>query len=236
MTGFVKLGLVALFAMGLSSPGFSQTGFRPSDVAGPTVTMALPDRAGRTEARFQVIPTKLHANNETGPDWPGSDEIYVIFRDEQTNSGVRTPIFGGFDTGEERDFAQAQACITPIGQTLVGPDGLPQAWQCRDGGVRGPLSFSVEIYEDDGETPPGRPSYYSFGDCPQPQGPSPHPTCEDDLVGRADFTFSLERLLADLPRIGAERAYSRAIGGYVLEYRVVRLNDVVIPGTFERVN
>lgn len=234
MTNFIKFGAIALLA--LSTPGYAQTGFRLGDVAGPTVTITQPDRPGRTEARFQVIPIKLHANNETGPDRPGSDEIYVIFRDAQTNSGVRTPIFRGFDTGEDQNFAQAQACVTPIGRTLAGPDGAPQAWECREGGVRGPLSFSVEIYEDDGDTPPGRPSYYSIGECPQPQGPPPHPTCEDDLVGRATITFSLERLLAELPRPGAERTYNRALGGYAFEYRVVRLDDVIIPGTFERMN
>lgn len=236
MTHFEKLALAALFAAGLSSAAFAQTGFRPRDVARPPATIVQPDRPGRTEARFQVIPSNLHANNETGPDWPGADEIYVIFRDAQTSSGVRTPIFHDFDTNETKHFAQAQGCVTPIGRTLAGSDGLAQAWECREGGARGPLAFSVEIYEDDGDTPPGRPSYYSVGECPQPQGPPPYPTCEDDLVGRADFSFSLERLLAELPSPGAERTYRRALGGYAFEYRVVRLNDVVIPGTFERVN
>lgn len=232
MTSFAKFGLVAVFALGAASPVLAQ--FRPREVAGSPATISQPNRLGRTEARFQVIPVKLHANNETGPDRLGSDEIYVIFRDPQTNSGVRTPIFGGFDTGEDRNFAQAQACVTPIGRTLAGADGAPQAWECREGGGRGPLSFSVEIYEDDGDTPPGRASYYS--QCTPPQGPSPQPSCEDDLVGRFDFAFSLERLLAELPQPGAERTYRRALGGYVLEYRLVRLNDVVILGTFERVN
>lgn len=234
MTQFAKLGALVLIGLGLASPALGQTGFRPRDVAGPPAAIAQPDRPSRTEARFQVIPYNLHANNETGPDWPGSDEIYVIFRDAQTNSGVRTPIFHGFDSGETKYFAQAQACVTPIGRTLAGTDGQPQAWECREGGVRGPLTFSVEVYEDDGDTTPGRASYYS--QCTPPRGPAPQPSCEDDLVGRADFAFSLERLLEELPSPGAERAYRRALGGYVFEYRVVRLDDVVVPGTFERVN
>jgi hypothetical protein len=226
------------FAVGASlaflSPCLAQTGFRPRDAVAPPATLALPDRPSRTEARFQVIPIKLHANNETGPDWPGSDEIYVIFRDAQTQSGVRTPIFHGFDTGEDRNFAQAQGCVTPIGRTLAGQDGAPQAWECREGGVRGPLSFGVEIYEEDGNLTPESRSPY--GRCTPPQGPAPQPSCQDDLVGRADFTFSLEVLLAELPTPGAEREYRRALGGYVFEYRVVRLNDVVVSGTFDRVN
>jgi hypothetical protein len=234
MTKLVKLNVAMLFALGMSSTAFGQTGFRPRDVAAPPTTLTQPDRHRVTEARFQVIPYGVHAYDETGPDWPGSDEIYLVFRDAQTGSGVRTPIFPNFDTGETKPFAQAQSCVTPIGHTLFGADGLALAWECREGGVRGPLSFSVEIYEDDGDTPPGRASYYS--QCTPPEGPSPQPSCEDDLIGRADISFSLERLLAALPQPGAQRIYNQTLGEYAFYYRVVRLDDVVIPGAFERLN
>lgn len=234
MTRFASFGLTALLALAMASPVFAQRGFRPRDVAAPPATLTQPDRPGRSEPRFQVIPYALHAYDETGPDWPGSDEIYVIFSDAQTNSRVRTPIFSDFDTHETKRFAQAQACVTPIGRSLAGADGSAQAWECREGGVRAPLSFSFEIYEDDGDLTPEETSPY--GECAPPRGPPPQPTCEDDLVGRADITFTLEQLLAALPRPGAERAYTRAVDNYEFSYRIVRLNDVVIPGTFERVN
>src|SRR5688572_8863909 len=53
--------------------------------------------------RFVVTAVRLHANDETGPDFPGSDEIYLVFGDGAQRKYGHSSIFGDFDTGETKD-------------------------------------------------------------------------------------------------------------------------------------
>lgn len=223
------LGAAAAAAMlvCLASPAAAQP--RRGDVMGPPATVVQPARERVVQARYVVIPVSIYANNETGPDWPGSDEVFAVFQDPVSHSIVRTPTFGDVDTGETRYFAQAQACISPIGQTLAGENGQPAAWTCREGGTTAPLAFTVELFEDDPDGPTNmRPSYY--GDyCSDAQAPA---NCNDDRIGRLSFTHSAEDLAT--MTVGETREFRRWTGGYTFTYRIQRLEDVVIEPTFNR--
>ncbi|MGE0046352.1 MAG: hypothetical protein AB7J28_06115 [Hyphomonadaceae bacterium] len=175
----------------------------------------------RAEPRFMAYPVSIHANDETGADWAGSDEVYAIFRDPATNSAVHTPQWGDVDTDETRYFAQANACLTPIGETYTGGNGRPIAWRCREGGVAGPFSFIVELWESDSSWTPNA----CLASLPGEVGAH---NCADDLIARYTIAYSQAELLAAMPQAGAIHTESLRRGGYTFTWRVQRLPDVVV--------
>lgn len=183
----------------------------------------------RTEPRFMAWPVSIYANDETGADWTGSDEVYAIFRDPATNSAVYTPQWGDVDTGETRHFAQANACLTPIGQTYDGGNGRPIAWRCREGGIAGPFSFTVELWESDSSWTP----HACIGSLPGEVGAH---NCADDLIARYTIAYSNAELLAAMPQVGAMHTESLRRGGYTFTWRVQRLPDVAVRNNRPAVN
>lgn len=155
--------------------------------------------------RFIVRATNLYANNETGPDWPGSDEIYVVLSlwhpDELADSAgfsARTSVFEDFDTGERKSFRETQNCLTAALQDQQGSHGMTSAWHCHPGGDIGPLQFTVRLYEED--------------------------TWEDDLIGERTVQWSREELAAAMLQVGGGSEESIRIGGYTLTWRVERVS------------
>jgi len=190
----------------------------------PNVHLQRPDSVLRAaEPRYMAWPVSIYANDETGADWAGSDEVYAIFRDPATGSAVFTPEWGDVDTGETRYFAQANACLTPIGETYTGGDGRPIAWRCREGGIAGPFSFTVELWEADSSWTP----HACLGPAPGQANTGPH-RCADDLIARYDVAYSAAELAAALPHVGAIHTESLRRGGYTFTWRVQRLPDVIV--------
>jgi hypothetical protein len=153
--------------------------------------------------RFLVRATTLYANDETGPDWPGSDEIYVVFQlqhpDRMADSAgftARTSVFGDFDTGELRTFRDTQNCLTSALQDDT--QGEVSAWHCHPQGDFGPLQFTVRIYEED--------------------------SIEDDLIGEMTIHWSREELTGTGLEVGGTSEESIRIGGYTLTWRVERVS------------
>ena len=158
-----RMRLASLFAAALLSaafaggPAMAQPGRRaPPDAVKrdlpqaerirPNAGTPNPDAIQVTVAqpRFIVEAVDMHADDETGIDVTGSDEIVARFqaRDSDTFTGV----YGDFDTGETKVFRTGQTCITPA----IDPDGTRNyTWECNPAGVAGPITFTVTIFEID---------------------------------------------------------------------------------------
>ena len=217
--------LAALGALATAAPAYAQvfTGHADTQLhqarprVAPPPRTHTPLRQFNVESRYVAIPVSIRADDETGYYWTGSDEVYAIFRDPSTNSAVRTPTVS-MDEDDVHVFAQANACLAPIGQTFTNSGGQPVAWQCRAEGLAA-IAFTVELYESDGPR-----SVFRWGACLAPLGDGPEPECSDDLMGRA----TLRHTRADLGAlaIGQQRTFSVRIGGYSFAYRIQRVADV----------
>ncbi len=231
MRMFTHTAFAALAVALLATPASAQ-GFRPGDVARvPPGAEMQQARPRVVERRYMVVPISIYANDETGADWAGSDEVYAIFRDPSTNSAVRTQTFGNVDTDHTRYFSQAQACLAPLGATQTDNEGKVIAWQCRTGGMGAPFAFRVELYESDGSG--GVRSLVDWGACLGAAPGEVQRACLDDLIGAADVTLRPMHL-GRLRRPGDERAFSIRLGGYTFTYKVARLEDHVVEATFSQ--
>jgi hypothetical protein len=157
-------------------------------------------------ARYIVRATTLYANDETGSDWPGSDEIYAEFelRTPDRIGGdafyARTTTFGDFDTGERKTFRQGENCLT----SAVVPPGArwtnsrARFWDCHPNGDRHNLTFVVRLYEED----PG----------------------DDNLIGEREVQWSPAELDGLNLAVGGKSPESIRIGGYTLTWEVERVS------------
>jgi len=82
-------------------------------------------RDHRTAPVFTVQAISVYANDETGPDWPGSDNIRVRFFNYQDRTDTFTDslsqTFRGFDTGELFYFTHGNGanCVQPFNRRCV---------------------------------------------------------------------------------------------------------------------
>lgn len=170
------------------------TGVRPHVVQRPPHVQA--------QARYIVRATTLHCNDETGRDWPGSDEIYAIFtlRTPDRVGGdaffARTNTFGDFDTGETKAFRADQNCLTSV---VPGNAERPvRHWDCHPAGDRINLTFKVKLYEED------------YGD--------------DDVIGEQTVRWTQQELDALGLSVGQKSPGHIRIGGYTLNWEVQRIS------------
>lgn len=184
------------------------------------------DSALPVRPRFIVQAVGYRAENETGADWTGSDEIYGIFFDSGRNIRVRTRTRGDVDTGETRDFDANQSCITPIDVLTRNSRGQPSTWACDDAGVRAPFSVHFSLYENDEELLDRR----GLG-CWNGSDPAVRPDCEDDMIVNAVVMFTERNLLASLPNVGASEGRTVTTRGYRFTYRITRVQNepIVLP-------
>ncbi len=208
LTGLAVLAFSA--GPAVPQPNFGQIAPFPLQIA--------PDR-DTPQPRFVVTAVRLYANDETGPDFPGSDEIYLVFGNPAQGTYGYSSIFGDFDTGETKDFAARQWCLAPISEPIYHQNGNLIGWQCQGGGIGGPFSFSLQLFESDNAWTPQA--------C---LGPLTAPVqCQDDLVGSQTVSYSAEELLAAMPRIGDEVTESVRLGGYTITWLVQRIADSGTP-------
>jgi hypothetical protein len=211
---YAALTVLAVLAFS-AGPAVPQPNF--GQVA-PFPQLLMPD-LGAPQPRFIVTAERLYANDETGPDFPGSDEIYLVFGDLAQGMYGYSSIFGDFDTGETRNFAAGQWCLAPLSEAIYHQNGNLIGWQCQTGGIGGPFSFALKLYESDSAWTPHA--------C---LGPLLAPVqCQDDLVGSQTVSYSAEELLAAMPRIGDEVTESVRLGGYTFTWRVQRIADSGTP-------
>ena len=193
----------ALFAA-VSALAFSVGAAQAQDAVQYEVSPGAVERAltQLPPPRYVVRATTLYANDETGSDWPGSDEIYAIFtlRTPDRVGGdslfARTAVFGDFDTGETKRFRANQNCLTSVtpGETS---GNAARSWDCHPNGDRINLTFTVRLFEED--------------------------TGDDDLIGERVVRWTPEELDGLGLAVGQKAPESVRIGGYTLTWEVERV-------------
>jgi hypothetical protein len=202
-------------------------------------------------ARFKLEAVIFRALNETGIDWPGSDEVYVTIHVPALGVSTRTQVFEDVDAGEITDIPLDQSCILPIAG-VRGPafplNGGSDRWSCSRDGAPGPFSFTIVFRERDDLPPCFIGCVYEPGFGP---GEEPGPIEGwDDLIGRHKVVYSMEELTGlQVGQVKQETVTlspctptpdepNKGCGGYEAEYqftwRITRLPDaepVVSPVT-----
>jgi len=191
-----------------------------ANVLGPRASVRAPDARLIPQPRFIVTAERLHANNETGPDWPGSDEVYIVFGNRALDKFGYSTQFGDFDTGETKSFPRGRWCLAPLFEPVYQNGGSLYGWQCQTGGIGGPFNFEVRLFESDHSWTPSA--------C-LPDDLPPGVECQDDLIGGRTISYSREELVAAMPRVGDHVIESVRLGGYTFTWRVERISDSGTP-------
>ena len=113
-----------------------------------------------TERRYKVEAIRFKARDETGIDWPGSDEVMVETHD--VKGSTVTNEIEDINSGDVHEFDPAVSCIVGVrpGTVVLGENSV-----CHEAGEPGPFSFKVEMWEKDVIG-------FDFGFC-KPVGPAP---------------------------------------------------------------
>ena len=207
----------------------------PTPAPSPTPGPGVP----RSEPRFVVQAIRVHANDESGVDWLGSDEVYAVWQADGVMAA--SELFGDFDTGETRSFGVTERCMLPIEPIAI--HGAPwelaseggDTWRCVQAGHAAPVQFNVRLWESD--------SSWEFWEwaCFRRDGNLPPANCPDDLIGEFTQTFTENELLFALPQPGMWFESTKTLGSacgnnvcggpgptgpeYTFTYRVTRMND-----------
>lgn len=188
------------------------------------------------ELRYKIEAMRFKARDETGFDWPGSDEVMVETSDAK--GWTVSNKIGNIDSGDTHDFDPAKSCIVAVrpGVVVLGKTSV-----CDGTGEPAPLSFEVEIWEKDGF---GFPAGFCAPLSPAADGHAgPHCANDqngDDFIGHAQIDLPAQDLETALPNIGDELietvVLSPCEGGgvcggwgfpdYSFTYRITRLPDV----------
>ena len=218
-TRWAVLVIVAAVAAALSVmavPAGALTPVRESGEASrlrvAAVGPMLPPGPGKTigEPRYTVELVSFKALDESGADWSGSDEVFGLFRSTGGYS-VRTVKQGDVDSGNSRAFGSQERCLTRqrvlSGSAdrgwLIAPDGT--RWDCDPRGVPAPIGLRLELFEDDG-------CNAFFPSCFNTYSP-PVRDPADDLIGRAEPTYSAGELASRLRRVGDAYVTGFTLGG-----------------------
>ncbi len=202
------------------------------------------------QARFKVEAIGFIAVDETGPDWLASDEVNSFFYTRQSQPRLAVPReVGNVDKGDEEHYGERERCILPrrvirnvgASKVLQAPD---DAWDCRTGGVAGPIEFTVTMYEGDSY------SFHRFPWCfsgpAAPGGEVEGKDCQDDLIGKETVSFTRGQLVDKMPRVDNTFVGTVTLGGpcgpgndacggwgprgpeYRFGYRITRLADRIM--------
>jgi hypothetical protein len=183
-------------------------------------------------AQFVAHALKLKALDETGWDWPGSDEIWVERYDFAGPEDAS--YFTDMDTGETKSFPVTERCIAPQPNCTSGTSSLRfglVVWEIDDWEVVGLLgsSFCPGTYVGPNDTPEQIFDYVN-----DDNEPILRPDCDEtgsDLIGKAKVILDQAQLVALLPAVG-QSVDQKVIptggsGKYEITYRITRLPDVV---------
>ena len=141
------------------------------------------------ERRYKIEAIRFKARDETGFDWPGSDEVMV-----QTNDAKGLTVsneIGDIDSGDTHNFDPAKSCIVAVrpGVVVLGKSSV-----CDEVGEPAPLSFQVEFWEKDFGLPP-----YGFQVPPGRQG-------RGNMLGRGGRTTNMTTMTSlAAPRLTIRR-------------------------------
>lgn len=181
--------------------------------------------------RYKIEAMRFKAVDETGVDWPGSDEVMVETRDAR--GWTVSNEIGDIDSGDTHHFDPAKSCVVAVrpGTVVLGETSV-----CDNDGEPGPLWFKVSLWEKDWV---GYPTGFC-GVLPAPPGHHRGPHCADDgngddFIGRARLVFPESELDAALPNVGDEvietvrlhpcSGNCAGFHDYRFTYRVTRMPD-----------
>ncbi len=151
------------------------------------------------ERRYTVTFKSFKAEDETGCDACGSDEVQFIIR--TADYALFSSLYGDVDSD---DFpARFDRCAQPA---VDGDSNYDHEWECDQAGKAPPFSFTVAAYEDDGDYPFTGFCAENLADAPDPRGPDiwrrDAPFCVEDrgeLIGKR----KVELELGDLSELSA---------------------------------
>jgi hypothetical protein len=149
------------------------------------------------QPRFVVEAHGFKADDESGYDRWGSDEVFGVFWENRGHISA-TSVYGNIDSGDFQRFGNRERCIHPQ-QVLHGSSSIysplqapGDAWTCSERGAPGPINLQVRLYEDDDDHWPEFNPYH----------PNLHLDEDDDLIGWARRDLSAALLAASMPRVG----------------------------------
>lgn len=204
-----------------------------ADVLAPSRLAPVGSTGQVRRPRFTIELVRIDAINETGWDWPGSDELVVVY-DTAEHRAV-TSTFHGVDSGDQVPIPASQSCIWPIANVKG------DAWTCRPQGGAAPLLFAVSLWEWDSKAYLGQ--FCVAGASVMPAGTAL--PCADDLgwlFSSRIYSYSEPDLVARLPSPGMsfdEQPHFVQHGfwnewEYQLNVRVTRVADVLEDPPVER--
>ena len=245
MTTLGKTLSIASVALVLSSAGLAQTPPttpQPGGIGPPIAVVGpghIPDIPWHTleviERRYKIEAVRFKARDETGIDWPFSDEVMVGTFDAK--GWTVSNEIGDIDSGDTHTFDAGKSCILPVppGVFVLGKTSV-----CDGTGEPAPLGFRVEFWEKDVSL---------FTLCkPVTVQPGRHagPHClhygGDDFIGQAQIDLSIQELETALSNVGDEHTETVVLfpcrnlqqvcatgpfdPDYSFTFRVTRLPDV----------
>lgn len=236
---FMMIGFSLLAGFGFGPTAFAASP-QPEDAHNPAVAGASIginwDTIKWVERRYKIEALCFKARDETGIDWPGSDEVMVETNDAK-GSTVSNEI-GDIDSGETHTFDSAKSCIVAVrpGYAVLGESSV-----CEEVGEPAPLGFQVAFWEKDLI---GFPMGFCVpGSSPEP-GRHAGPHCAndgngDDFIGSARIDYSTQELEAAMPNVGDEQIESITLDpcpgqicagfpDYTFTWRVTRLPDALV--------
>jgi hypothetical protein len=153
----------------------------------------------------------FRAIDESGIDWPGSDEVFGLFRSTRGYS-TKTSVYRDVDSGDFRRFGNQERCLAPqrilsgrpFGSVLVAPG---DRWDCSPSttGVLAPIGLTLALWEDD--------ACGHFPECFDSTSPEGIVDPNDDLIGRTEVTYDSLELERRLREVGDVMVDHFILGG-----------------------
>jgi hypothetical protein len=190
-----------------------------------------------TQPQYQVKAVSFHANDETGIDWLGSDEVFWIFNGvgmTGTDLSSASHVFGDIDTGDTAYFGPYEGCLYLSCAGGPAPNGIGlniAAWE-KDlgytnetlaeyansfhqlGGILEPTDYMLVQWMGKISTGIGDVLAYI------------NSWAADDLIGSQTFGYSPVYLASRLPTVGSSfndtRVYNDS-GEYTMTLQVTRV-------------
>lgn len=238
----ICVGLAASFSCTAGAFAQAQPASQPDSAGRPALAEALKvpfPTPEFMERRYKIEAVRFKAVDETGINWPFSDEVMVGTFDAKGRTVSDT--FGDVDSGETRNFDPAKSCIIAV---RPGEAVLNKTSVCDDSGEPAPLGFEVQFWEKGEGFLPAN-SFCAADAQPPPRHYASHCLDDsdgDDFIGRRQLDFTIQELEAALPNVGDEvietvklfpcRKDEEICGGllsdYTFTYRVTRLPNVSV--------
>lgn len=175
------------------------------------------------DRRYVVRAVKFFCSDESGRDFPGSDEPYWIFTGRGPSPEIhttRSKVFGDVDSGDTRPFEAAND------RNVIYPER-----GATEGGA-GPIALSIQLWESDQGDPVETLKQTRRAFDLAAQAPvigtwvrlvpgivrdqiidQVASTIGDDLMGSATLSFPASRLTRQLPSVGARFTQKIHLGG-----------------------